>query len=228
VDASTSQSDSDAGHVYALAQLWLRPKASRWPRSGDASSRDQGTRSHGRCYVLMMPPSETMLEQQRRLLASIERIEGLVRRGHFRESRGLVEDFESDLSSVIDAPIMMHIQSRLALLHDRVRSLEATASEASAAAIRRGRLGEAVPAPDLNELAVLSAHTTQIWWRCSQNPQHQPWKLTKAQKTRRRVCPTCLTEAGLDPDAWHPTVAQGGGGWLDAHNHAMLWPMSGF
>lgn len=175
-----------------------------------------------------MPPSETALEQQRRLLAGIASIEGLVRTGRFREVRVQIEDFESNLGSEVDAPILMHLKSRLALLHDRLRSREATASEVIAASIRRGRLGEAVPAPDLDEPGTLISNTTQIWWRCSQNPEHQPWKATKPQRARRRVCPTCLTDAGLDPDAWHPSVDGRGGGWLDAHNHAMLWPMSGF
>jgi hypothetical protein len=192
------------------------------------SPTDQATRSLGRCYVVIVPPSETILEQQRRLLASIETIEALAYRGRFGECRSLLEDFESGLGAAIDAPILLHLKARVALFHERVKSLEATASESIAGAVRRGRLGEAVPAPDLTELGVLVSQTTPIWWRCSQNPEHPPWQATKAQRARRRACATCLTEAGLSPYDWHqPSDNQGGGGWLDAHNHAMLWNMSG-
>lgn len=196
-------------------------------RPSAASPEDQVTRSPGRCYVLMVPSSETILDQQRRLLASIERIEGLVRTRRLVECGGLLEDFELELISAIEAPILLHLRSRLVLLHERVRSLEAATSDTSAAAIRRGRLGEGVLAPDLTELAVPASDAAQIWWRCSQNDQHEPWTATKAETLRRRACPTCLAEAGLSPDEWHATVAQGGGH-SDAHNHAMLWNMSGF
>ena len=103
----------------------------------------------------LMTPLEIILEQQRRLLASIESIESVVRAGRLTECRGLIADFESDLGSAIDAPILPHLQSRLALLHARVGSLEAAASEASAAPAGivggtydplveyRGRLGKA-------------------------------------------------------------------------------------
>src|ERR1035437_4985296 len=108
----------------------------------------------------MVPPSETILEQQRRLLARVESIEDLARRGQLGECLRLIEDFNSDLGSAIDAPILLHLQSRLALVQDRVRSLAATASQRSGTAdpkvdaeydplepYRRSRRG-AVPAPD--------------------------------------------------------------------------------
>jgi len=186
-----------------------------------------------------VPPSETILEQQRRLLTSIERIEGLARKGQLRECRRFIEDFESDLGSAIEAPILRHLQTRLALLHNRVGRLAATATEASAApdpkidaeydplVDYRDTLGKAVPAPDLNELAVFVPDTTQIWWRCSHDPQHRLWKATKAQTARGRPCPSCMAEAGLSPNAWHPTDTRQGESWLDAHNHAMLWNMGG-
>jgi hypothetical protein len=216
------------------------------PRSGRASSRNHVTPGHGRCYVLIVPPSETMLEQQRRLLASIERVEALARKGHLGECQRLIEDFESDLGSAIDAPILLHLQSRLALVHNRVRILATAAAEhgseraelptqnTSAAPTpkveaeddplvgHRGRLGEAVPAPDLNELVGSAPDTTQILWRCSRDPQHPHWKATKAQTDRGRPCPKCMADAGLPPDAWHPTDTQQGRWWLDAHNFAML------
>jgi hypothetical protein len=213
-------------------------------------------------------PSESILEQQRRLLASIESIEGLASGGQLRECLRLIEEFESDLGSAIDAPILVHLQSRLAAIHDRVRSLATTVSGGStvpvpkivaqkdpsvgrrggmpAPAARsgaalglnvraeddplaeyRGGLGEAVPAPDLNgHVSVFD--TTQIWWRCGQNPKHHAWKATKAQTARGRPCPSCMAEAGLTPNAWFPTDTGRGAFWLDAHNHAMLWNMGGF
>ena len=175
-----------------------------------------------------MPPSEIILEQQRRLLASIETIEALAHKGRFGECRSLLKDFESDLVTAIEAPILLHLKARVALFHGRLKSLEATASGAIAGAVRRGRLGEAVFAPDLNELEVLVPQTTPIWWRCSQNPEHPPWQATKAQRARLRACAACLTEAGLNPDDWHQfSDNPGGGGWSDAHNHAMLWNMGG-
>ena len=216
-----------------------------WP----TSLRDQVIPRHGRCYVLVVP-SESILEQQRRLLASIESIEGLVGRGQLRECWRLIEDFESDLRSAIHAPILVHLQSRLDRVHDCVRGLAATASGASNVpgqkivsepraalglnvdaeddplAKHRSGLGEAVPAPDLNGLVSVS-DTTQIWWRCGQNPQHHPWKATRAQTARGRPCPSCMAEAGLTPDAWFPTDTRRGAFWLDAHNHAMLWSMGG-
>jgi len=177
------------------------------------------------------------------LLASIESIEALARKGHLGKCRRLLEDFESDLGLAMDTPILQHLQARLAVLHDRVRILAASDPEATDTNAApdpkvdaeydplvgyRGRLGEAVPAPDLNELVVSVPDTTQIWWRCSLDPQHQPWKATKAQTARRRPCPKCLAEAGLTPDAWHPTDTRRGDPWRDAHNHAMLWDMGGF
>jgi hypothetical protein len=163
-----------------------------------------------------MTPSETILEQQRRLLASIESIDGLLHAGRLTECRGAIADFESDLGSAMEAPILRHLKSRLALVHERVRSLEATASKAGEAPVRkvdvdcdpllrlRGRLGEGVPASDLNA-PVPVPDTTQIWWRCSRDPQHRPWKATGAQMARGRPCPSCMGEAGLTPDAWRPT-----------------------
>lgn len=230
-------------HSTARLSYGSDRKASRWSRSGRAGSRDLVTRSHGRCYVLKVPPSETVLTQQRRLLASIESIEALARKGHLGKCRRLLEDFESDLGLAMDTPILQHLQARLAVLHDRVRILAASDPEATDTNAApdpkvdaeydplvgyRGRLGEAVPAPDLNELVVSVPDTTQIWWRCSLDPQHQPWKATKAQTARRRPCPKCMAEAGLTPDAWHPTDTRRGDPWLDAHNHAMLWDMGGF
>jgi hypothetical protein len=188
-----------------------------------------------------MTPLEIILEQQRRLLASIESIESIesvVRAGRLTECRGLIADFESDLGSAIDAPILPHLQSRLALLHARVGSLEAAASEASAAPAGivggtydplveyRGRLGKAVLASDLNNSAVSVPDTTHIWWRCSRDPRHQPWLATKAQTARGRPCPRCMADAGLSRDAWFPTDTRRSEPWLDAFNHAMLW--SGF
>jgi hypothetical protein len=241
---------------------------SRWRRRSDhANSRDQVTPWQGRCYVLMVSSSETILEQQRRLLASIETIEGLALRGQLGGCLRLIEDFESDLGSAIDAPILPHLQSRLALLHDRIRSLAATAAVASAVSgpkvetvydpsVRyrarwggavpgstseataasdpkveaeydplvgyRERLGKAVPAPDLNGPVVSVPDTTQILWGCSINPQHEPWKATKAQTARGRPCPTCMAEAGLPPNAWYPTDTKRSLYWRDAHNHAFL------
>ena len=214
-----------------------------------------------------MASSETILEQQRRLLASIESIEGLARRGHLGECLRLIEDFESDLGSAIDVPILPHLQSRLALLHDRIRSLAATAAGASAVpgpkvdadydpSVRyrarwggavpeptsqaseasdpkvdadydpllayRDRLGKAGPAPDLNGPVVSVPETTQIWWRCSMNRQHQPWKATRAQTARGRPCPVCMAEEGLAPNAWYPTDTRPSSYWRDAHYHAFL------
>ncbi len=181
----------------------------------------------------MVSSSETSLEQQRRLLTSIETIEGLALRGQLGECLRLTEDFESDLGSAMDAPILPHLRSRLALLHDRIRRLAATAAKVSGSrsevdaesdpSVRyRDRLGKAVLAPDLNGPVAFVPDTTQIWWRCSMNPQHQPWKATKAQSARGRPCPKCLAEAGLTPDAWHPTDTRPGRFWLDAHNRAFL------
>ena len=214
----------------------------------------------------MVSSSEIILEQQRRLLASIEAIEGLALRGKLGECLGLIEDFESNLGSAMDAPILLHLRSRLALLHDRIRSLAATAAEASgsrsevdaeydpsvryraiwgglvpastsrasAASVPkvdaeydplvgyRDRLGKAVLAPDLNGPVVSTPDTTQILWRCSMNPQHQPWKATKAQTDRGRPCPKCLAEEGLTPNSWQPTDTKQSPFWRDAHNHAFL------
>jgi Protein of unknown function (DUF559) len=113
---------------------WLRAKTIEAPQiSGHTSSGDLGSRRHGRCYVLMVSSSETILEQQRQLLASIQKLEGLASNGQLGECLRLIEDFESDLGAAMDAPIFRHLQSRLALLHDRIRSLAAAAARASTA-----------------------------------------------------------------------------------------------
>jgi hypothetical protein len=215
----------------------------------------------------MVPPSETILEQQRRLLARVESIEDLARSGQLGECLRLIEDFKSDLGSAIDAPILLHLQSKLALIQNRVRSLAATASQGSGTTdpkvdaeydplapyrrrwrgavpaldseacaaphprvdaeydplvASRGSIGEAELAPDLNGPVASVPDTTQIWWRCSRNSQHQPWKATKAQTARGRPCPSCMAKAGIPPDAWLPTDTQRSHSGRDAHNHAML------
>jgi hypothetical protein len=216
-----------------------------------------------------VPPSETTLELQRRLLACIERIEGPSRSGKRWECLRLIEDFESDIGSAIDTPIWPHLQSRLALFHDRIESLAATtsragevpaarvdtnndllegyrtkwrgattpASEANSGsgpkidaecdplAEYRTSLGYPLLAPDLNGPIDSVPDTSQIWWRCSKNPQHEAWKSTKAQTDGGRPCITCMAEAGLPPDAWHPTDTRSDRYWLDAFNHALLSDM---
>ena len=168
----------------------------------------------------------------------------LERSGQLGKCLRLIEDFKSDLSSAIDAPIMLHLRSRLALVQDRVRSRAATASQRSGTAdpkvdaeydplepyrrsrrgavpavdsetraapdpkvnaeydplvASRGSIGEAELAPDMNGPVASVPDTTQIWWRCSKDSQHQPWKATKAQTARGRPCPSCLAEAGIPP-----------------------------
>lgn len=264
---SRVQLTNDLGAVGRPIQPWFRSETIEMGSEiCHGSSRDQVIRWYIRCYVLMVSSAETILEQQRRLLTSIQTIEGLALRGHFGECLRLIENFESDLGSAMDAPILPHLRSRLALLHDRIRILAETAAkasdsrsevdaesdpsvryrarwggvvpwstaEASAAADPkvdaecdplvgyRDTLGKAVPAPDLSGPVVSVPDTTQIWWRCSMNPEHQPWKATKAQTARGRPCPMCLAEAGLTPNAWYPTDTRPGRFWLDAHNHAFL------
>jgi len=77
--------------------------------------------------------SEPVLEQQRRLLASMGTLEGLARSGQLGKCLRLIGDFESDLGTAMGLSILPHLESRLALLHDRIRSLAAAAASASTA-----------------------------------------------------------------------------------------------
>lgn len=81
----------------------------------------------------MVSSSETPLEQQRRLLASIETLEGLARSGQLGKCLRLIGDFEPDLGGAMDSSILPHLQSRLVLLHELIRSLAAAAARASTA-----------------------------------------------------------------------------------------------
>jgi len=163
-----------------------------------------------------MVPKESLLEQQRRLLASIEHIEHLIGTGRVQQCRALIVDFATDLAEAADSPILIHLHARFDRIRDRVNTLGWVLPAAQQPRVRhndsaydplaqyRGDLGEAVPAPDLNEGRDFVPETAYLWWRCSRDTEHPAWKATGWQALRGRPCPTCVSDAGLRT-AWYPT-----------------------
>lgn len=168
-------------------------------------------------YPAAMSPEESVLEQQRRLLASVENMERLIRTGRAQECCALVKDFATDLAAATDAPILIHLHARFERIRARVDGLGRTLPEAQPRQVHgndttydplaqyRQNLGKAVSAPDLNEGLGFVPETAHVWWRCSRDPSHPAWKATAAQTVRGRPCPACMSEAGLGSNTWYPT-----------------------
>jgi hypothetical protein len=151
--------------------------------------------------------AEKDLTEQRELLAAMRRAEKLNLRGQVEEARALCDAILEHIEGR-EIPVALHLRSAVARLFDtmpgpgcvREDEIYAELNPGLDSAIRA--LGHPAWSTEnpwrLSRLLV----TERGRWRCRQKPAHPEWVATVWEVRRGRPCPTCLAEAGLEPDAW--------------------------